>query len=418
MSKHRFLCCRAVLVRAVVATSMLALLSPLATAEVTLIEAGAGTVWKFLGDGSEPGANWTREAFDDSGWKSGPAPIGYGEPSLATRLEFTANKPITTYFRRQFEIPKSAPLQTLLCVMCVDDGAVVYLNGQELIRQNLAPGPMTGRTTAQRRIDGPQEGVYQRFLVPAHTLSPGVNELAVEVHQIDASSSDLFLDLMLKGYAENEQPKPAVVPDAARDVTQAYHANHYVAPATTIPDGYSDGGRRMAVDDRGNVRSDREVIVVDRTRDPVMRKHLDFARSDHLAGLPPMQRARYLALYVDIQCSPAVGRREHALSSVALLEGEYSNLEMLLGRSVASGVCRHRALLFKVLADEAGLSVALVRGNLAGGIGHAWNELVLEDGQRFIVDCMNPRGGFDFPSTTDAASRQYLTVDSKPFYAR
>ena len=76
-----------------------------------------------------------------------------------------------------------------------------------------------------------------------------------------------------------------------------------------------------------------------------------------------------------------------------------------------------RDRLFKVLADEARLSVALARGNLEGGGAHAWNELILDDGNRFIVDCMNPRGGFDFPSTTDELSRRYLTIDSKPFYS-
>jgi len=413
--RHSLRCLSALL--SVAATSTLVSLTPVASADELLIEAGAKSAWKYLTDGSEPPAGWMRKGFDDSSWKTGRAPIGYGDPSLTTRVERSATKPITSYFRRQFEAPDATRLHSLMCLLCADDGAVLYLNGDELIRQNIAPGPVTSHTTAQHRIDGSAEGIYQRFLLPADVLLPGVNELAVEVHQIDADSSDLFLDLLLKGYGKQEEPQPATVPPAARDVTLAYRRGHYLASATKIPDGYADGGRRMVVDERGRARSDREVIVVDRTRDAALRQHLEYARSDFLATLPPMARARYLALYVDIQCSPLSGR-EHTLMPVALLEGEYANVEMLLGKSVASGVCRHRALLFKVLSDEAGLSVALARGHLSGGGGHAWNELFLGDGQRLIVDVMNPRGGFDFPAITDAASQQYLTIDLKPFYTQ
>ena len=99
-----------------------------------------------------------------------------------------------------------------------------------------------------------------------------------------------------------------------------------------------------------------------------------------------------------------------------LVESEFRDREMLLSESVGSGVCRHRALLFKVLADEAGLDVALVRGNLRSTGGHTWNELRLNDGTKRIVDCMNPRGGFEFPEFTDEAAQEYLTVHNEPYY--
>lgn len=63
----------------------------------------------------------------------------------------------------------------------------------------------------------------------------------------------------------------------------------------------------------------------------------------------------------------------------------------LLGRA---GVCRHRALLFKVLSDEAGLPCRLVRGDYdswrATG-AHAWN-VVFVDGALFLVDVMHAPG--------------------------
>ena len=76
-------------------------------------------------------------------------------------------------------------------------------------------------------------------------------------------------------------------------------------------------------------------------------------------------------------------------------------------------------MLFKILADEAGLDVALVRGNYAGGSppGHAWNEVSLGDGRRVIVDVMHdgarPRC---LEVTAPEVIEHYLKVDDTPWY--
>ena len=104
------------------------------------------------------------------------------------------------------------------------------------------------------------------------------------------------------------------------------------------------------------------------------------------------------------------------------LEGEFRNKQVLIGDWVdqaQAGECRHRALLFKILADEAGLDVALVRGNYAGGSppGHAWNEASLGDGRRVIVDVMQdgarPRC---LEVTAPEVIEHYLKVDDTPWY--
>ncbi len=224
----------------------------------------------------------------------------------------------------------------------VDDGAVVCLNGKVVVRENIAVGPTNSKTAAQRRIDGAAEGNYSRYLVPAASLVAGHNELAVEVHQCDAVSSDLFFDLLLKGYRGGEEPQPVKLDAAAREIALAYRTNHYVSGGQVIPDGYVDGGRRAEFEASGNVKSDREVIVVDRARDPALRKHLVYARSEFVTNLSPLQRARFLALYVDMQCSSPEGRNV-SFATLPLVESEFRNRELLLGQSVGTGVCRHRA---------------------------------------------------------------------------
>ena len=73
------------------------------------------------------------------------------------------------------------------------------------------------------------------------------------------------------------------------------------------------------------------------------------------------------------------------------------------------------------MADQAGLKVALVRGNI--GIdeqatnAHAWNELFLHDGKRVVVDVMNPKPDFYFPEVGEPSLRAYRTVANQPKYA-
>ena len=72
----------------------------------------------------------------------------------------------------------------------------------------------------------------------------------------------------------------------------------------------------------------------------------------------------------------------------------YQGKEILLGKvfEKEASCCRHKSLLFKILADEIGLKTRMIRGNMLdfGGIGgHAWNEVILSNGKRFIYDTQN-----------------------------
>jgi hypothetical protein len=76
-----------------------------------------------------------------------------------------------------------------------DDGAVVYLNGLELVRVGISSGPVNYQTLA---VNAAAEGslFVTPFLNPA-ILVEGVNVLAVEIHQVSASSTDISFDLEL-----------------------------------------------------------------------------------------------------------------------------------------------------------------------------------------------------------------------------
>ena len=89
----------------------------LAQGAITVIPTNA--VWRYLNDGSNQGAAWQLVGFNDAGWASGPAELGYGDAgSPEFRPEATVvpfgpnpnNKPITTYFRHTFNLSSVASL--------------------------------------------------------------------------------------------------------------------------------------------------------------------------------------------------------------------------------------------------------------------------------------------------------------------
>ena len=164
----------------------------------------AGAVWKYLDNGSNQGTAWQSLGFDDSSWKSGPAQLGYGDGDEATVVGYgpnANNKYITTYFRKSFTVADpttfSAEPQPRR-----DDGAVVYLNGTEVYRNNMPAGTIASSTLASTTVGDVDESAWYSANVNPSLLVAGNNVIAVEIHQSVATSSDISFDFQLS--ATNE----------------------------------------------------------------------------------------------------------------------------------------------------------------------------------------------------------------------
>jgi hypothetical protein len=389
-------------------------------AEATYIPLGQRSVWKYYDQNFAPRPEWRNPDFDDSAWASGLAPLGYGEKGLNTTISFGGNpkaKTITAYFRHSFYVARADEIDRLFFLIRYDDGFVAYLNGKEILRSNLPEGAIGFDTRAMKRFEGYEERLCHRMCIPASELVSGCNVLAVEVHQVDPASSDLVLDLALRGFRVGEDSRPVLRPEA-QEVASLFNKTHCVGPGTAIPDGYLDGGRGMKLEPDGHARSAREILVVDRAKDEILKDHVRFARSQELRSLNPIDRVKRLAAYICEQVEP----REDGspMARTQLLVRDYANEAVLIGEvgTICGGtVCRHRSLLFKLLGDEAGLGVALVRGNYKGSKnieGHAWNELCLEDGTKLIVDITLRRPEDAIVSAKEAG--RYWSVQNKPMY--
>src|SRR5699024_7422515 len=89
--------------------------------------------------------------FDDSAWTIGAAPIGWGTNDIETELDRALSpRPITSYHRATFEMP--AGTTSVQLAVRSDDGVVVYLDGAEVLRDNLDDGAVAGSTRANRNV--------------------------------------------------------------------------------------------------------------------------------------------------------------------------------------------------------------------------------------------------------------------------
>ncbi len=168
-----------------------------------------GSSWRFRDIGSLPAANWFSPAYDDSLWASGNAPLGYGTTGETANISFgpsASAKYPTTYFRKSFNVANPATVTGLTLGLARDDGAVIYLNGTEVVRSNMPSGTIDYTTLASTTIGGNDKLIVDNFTIPTNLLVTGNNVIAVEIHQISAISNDLRLDLSL-----NQTSVPSIV---------------------------------------------------------------------------------------------------------------------------------------------------------------------------------------------------------------
>ncbi|MEO6061933.1 MAG: protein kinase [Thermoflexales bacterium] len=148
--------------------------------------------WRYFDASADPGAQWKEYGFDDSSWKSGQADLGYGDRQTTT-LSFgtdAAKKRTTTYFRQPFTVTNIGGLSALFVRVWRDDSVVVYLNGVEVLRDNLPGGVITSGTYALANIALLSETQSVDSEIDASGLVTGLNVLAAEVHQDRPDSSD------------------------------------------------------------------------------------------------------------------------------------------------------------------------------------------------------------------------------------
>lgn len=161
----------------------------------------AGSNWKYLDDGTDQGTAWTELGFNDATWNEGPAELGYGDGDEATVVSYgpdANNKYPATYFRKSFTIADKSAIGQLKADLVRDDGAIIFINGVEVARDNLPEGEINYLTLAPNTIAGSDESNYQTHLLEDSMLVNGTNVIAVRIHQRDLYSSDISFNLKME----------------------------------------------------------------------------------------------------------------------------------------------------------------------------------------------------------------------------
>jgi hypothetical protein len=158
-----------------------------------------GDMWRYNDKNVDLGTAWRASAFDDSAWQQGPGLFGFETaplPAPGIRTPFTNSQQLTFYVRTKFTYNGSLKGATITVDQVLDDGAVYYLNGQEIGRSGMPSGSVTF-TTAAGRTTGDAVEELGVITADGSALVNGSNVLAVEVHQTSSTSSDVVFGMRL-----------------------------------------------------------------------------------------------------------------------------------------------------------------------------------------------------------------------------
>ena len=182
--------------------------------------------WKYLDDGSNQWNQWKDLSFDDSNWSSGNGEFGYGDNNEPTVLDFGSDpddKHLTYYFRKEFTIQNLSDYSgKLLIHLLRDDGAVVYINGEEVLRSNMPEEPVNYQTKAAAFVGGVSETAFLTSLIETDKLVEGNNLIAVEVHQFARNSADLSFDLQLDALKTSNGPMISTQEEVSFSLSAGY----------------------------------------------------------------------------------------------------------------------------------------------------------------------------------------------------
>lgn len=225
--------------------------------------------------------------------------------------------------------------------------------------------------------------------------APQSNQQSAPIQQSPYTNDIEFLHWKKNGFKNpaitEMKDLPAYTAEAKR-VTESFNNTHRIDFSERIPNGFRDGGRHLVFYNDGTFKNAyREIAIVDRENDIIWQKTLATfkARLAQNRSMTELEKTQELLKYVDDIFSVEADKNilvKHTenFPQAAVKIGDIINS--------GAGVCRHRALVAKLIADEVGLPMAIVRGDhgIPPSLGpHIWNEIKLSNGDSYIFDGMH-----------------------------
>lgn len=284
-------------------------------------------VWAYDQSGSDLGTAWKEPGFDDSAWPSG-AGLLYVEnaelPQPKNTL-LTREGQITYYFRHEFTVTDAAGVH-FDAQLVVDDGAIVYLNGEEVLRVGMGGGAVAYDTRSARTVG---DATTEYFTdLPATALVAGENVLAVEVHQTNTGSSDVVFGLQLDAVLQGTlAATPGAINSTAANLSmlpQVWLNEVQPENFTTRPDGHGEFDPWIEIYNSGDTIVDLAGYFLSN----------DYAQPEKWAfpAGATLNPGQFLVVWLDGEPAESLGSEYHAGFSAALATGS-----VVLTRDIGSG---------------------------------------------------------------------------------
>lgn len=161
--------------------------------------------------------NWF-ETLNNEHWKTGYSPLGYGDRLITSSINYgndQDNKDIIKYFSKKITIPDITKFKGFEFRLQRDDGAIIYVNGKELYRDNMPDGHITHKTKSLHIVDGNEEALFYVKILTSSIFKNGENTISVQVHQCNSYSSDCIFSLEVVGHTD-----PNILTEVIKDHIQ------------------------------------------------------------------------------------------------------------------------------------------------------------------------------------------------------
>ncbi len=167
--------------------------------------------WSYKGGGTNLDASPTWKSsltFLETGWLTNrPAPFRFGTTPPVSNTTIPGDNTAggagpaggrypTLYFRKVVNIVNPSAYINFKIRAKFDDAVVIWVNGQEAFRNNIAANPPYNTFVATMAGDG---ATIFTGTVATSLFNAGNNIIAAEVHQTSVTSGDLFFDMELIG---------------------------------------------------------------------------------------------------------------------------------------------------------------------------------------------------------------------------
>ena len=175
-------------------------------------------------DVEDLGTAWKETVYDEgaNNWSDGVSAF-FNAGSGGTTFPVPVNTILSqtpgliTYFRKPISGFQFSPgNQQFRLSYAIDDGAIFYMNGTEVLRVNMPAGPVTYTTRASATVGSAVKTGPISVTAPINSSG---NLLAVELHQVANNDVDKGFAMQLDAYVRSVAVGPAIIAGGPFDVT-------------------------------------------------------------------------------------------------------------------------------------------------------------------------------------------------------